>query len=226
MATRREGERLRGLYAVTPECDDVDELAARVSQCIAGGAALVQYRAKRASGTAALVQARALAAVCRAARVPLIINDSIELAAAVKADGVHVGRDDVSVREARISLPDALIGVSCYADPERCRAAARDGADYVAIGSVFPSSTKPGAVRAPLELLAMAREASRLPVAAIGGITTENARLAIDAGADLLAVISALFDAPDVRAAARRFSDLFDTPPNGSPDVRTQPHPV
>lgn len=220
----RDRERLRGLYAVTPECEDADALAERVAECIAGGAALVQYRAKRAPAAITLVQARALASVCRSGGVPLIVNDSLELAAAVQADGVHLGRDDAPVREARIALPHALIGVSCYDDPERARAAAVAGADYVAIGSVFASPTKPGAVTAPLELLARAGEVSGLPVAAIGGITPENAPAAIAAGAQLLAVITALFDAPDVRASARRFARLF--PIDGTRDVRTKPQPV
>ena len=220
----RDRERLRGLYAVTPESEDADALAERVAECIAGGAALVQYRAKRVPAATTLVQARVLASVCRSGGVPFIVNDSIELAAAVQADGVHLGRDDASVREARIALPHALIGVSCYDDPERARAAALAGADYVAIGSVFASPTKPGAVTAPLELLARAGEVSGLPVAAIGGITPENAPAAIAAGAQLLAVITALFDAPDVRASARRFARLF--PIDGTRDVRTKPQPV
>lgn len=222
---RRERGRLRGLYAITPESADTARLAAQVAQCIEGGAALVQYRAKRADGSTLLVQARAVAAICRDAGVPLIVNDSVELAAAIGADGVHLGRDDVSVREARIVLPHALIGVSCYDDPERARAAARDGADYVGIGSMFPSSTKPGAVRCPLDVIERARSASGLPVAAIGGITVANARSVLAAGADMLAVIAALFEAPDPRGAARAFALLFD-PSNGNDDVRTQPQPV
>ena len=225
MTMRRERERLRGLYAVTPEIPDDARIAERVAEGIAGGAALVQYRSKAAGGAARLVQARAIAEVCRAAGVPFIVNDSIELAAAVQADGVHLGRDDATVREARIALPHALIGVSCYADPERARAAARDGADYVAIGSVFPSGTKPGATRAPLEALARARELSGLPVAAIGGITADNADSVVAAGADMIAVIAALFDAPDVRQAAQRLSRPFDRP-HGNRDVRTQPQPL
>jgi thiamine-phosphate pyrophosphorylase len=225
MAMRSERERLRGLYAITPEASDTAQLVARVAECIEGGAALVQYRAKHAHGAALLVQARAVAEACREGGVPLIVNDSVELAAAVGADGVHLGRDDVSVREARIVLPRALIGVSCYDDPERARAAARDGADYVGIGSMFPSSTKPGAVRCPLEVIERARKASGLPVAAIGGITVGNARSVIAAGADMLAVIAALFEAPDPRAAARAFALLFDHS-NGTDDVRTQPQPV
>jgi len=225
-AMRRERERLRGLYAVTPESADTEQLVGRVRACIAGGATLVQYRAKSAGGALALMQARALVETCRPAGIPLIVNDSIELASAVGADGVHLGRDDVSAREARIALPDALIGISCYADPARALSAARDGADYVGIGSMYPSATKPGAVRATLASLAAAREAGGLPVAAIGGITTENAPALVAAGADMLAVVSSLFDAPDVRATAARFAALYPSLPAGRPDVRSQPRPV
>ena len=202
--------RLRGLYAVTPEMEDTAALVARVEECIAGGAALVQYRAKRMGAEIALDQARRLASACRAHRVLFIVNDSIDLALAVDADGVHLGRDDLDLRRARAALPDKLVGVSCYDDPRLARAAASAGADYVAIGSVFPSGTKPHAARASLENLAHARAGSGLPVAAIGGITTDNAPRVVAAGADMLAVISALFDAPDVRAAARAFATLFD----------------
>ena len=215
----RERERLRGLYAITPECEDTERLVAGVSQAIAGGAALVQYRAKKAGGATALVQARALAEACRAGGAAFIVNDSVALASAVGADGLHLGRDDATVREARIVLPRALIGVSCYADPERARAAARDGADYVAVGSVFPSATKPGAVHASLETIQRARAASSLPVAAIGGITPGNAARVVDAGADMIAVISALFDAPDIRACALQMARLFE-PAEGIDDVR------
>jgi thiamine-phosphate pyrophosphorylase len=214
---------LRGLYAITPETVETSRLVALVEAALAGGAALVQYRAKAANGAHALEQARALVAVCRAARVPLIVNDSVELAIAADADGVHLGRDDIDAREARKRMPRGLIGVSCYADVARASAAAQAGADYVAIGSVFPSSTKPSAVRAPLELLRAAGLASSLPVVAIGGITPANARSVIEAGADMVAVIAAIFEAPDVKGAAAQFARLFAAPHSGSHDVRTQP---
>jgi thiamine-phosphate pyrophosphorylase len=201
--------RLRGLYAITPECADTAELVSRVERCLEGGAAVVQYRAKSAGAARALEQARRLVALCRSFGVPLIVNDSIELAAASGADGVHLGRDDASVADARKAIADAIVGVSCYADPSLARIAAEDGADYVAIGSVFASSTKPNAVRAPLASLGEARLCG-LPVAAIGGITLDNAGDALAAGADMLAVITALFDAPDVRGAARAFSNRFE----------------
>lgn len=209
--------RLRGLYALTPELADTEALAQAAAACLDGGASILQYRAKAAAPSLALTQARRLAEICRARGVPFIVNDSLDLALASGADGVHLGRDDVATGVARARWPRGIIGVSCYSDPQRARAARAEGADYVAIGSVFASPTKPGAVRAPLEAIAAAREAGGLPVAAIGGVTLDNAPGAIAAGADMVAVISALFDARDVRAAARAFSGLF-----GGRDARAQ----
>jgi len=166
-------------------------------------------------------QAQALLLLCRERGVPFIVNDDIELAVCVAADGVHLGRDDDDPRLARERLPDAIIGVSCYNEPARATAAAAAGADYVGIGSVFDSPTKPNAVRAGLDVLSEARRAGRIPVAAIGGITVANAGEAVAAGADMIAVLSALFGAPDVTAAARALSRPFTTDPQRH--VRTQP---
>jgi thiamine-phosphate pyrophosphorylase len=207
---------LRGLYAITPELADTELLVAKAAASLDGGAALIQYRAKDAPPDLALAQARRLARLCRDRGVPFIVNDSLELALAVQADGVHLGRDDVDLGAARAALPRGIIGVSCYADLQRARSAAAAGADYIAIGSVFASSTKPGAARAPLARLAEAKAASDLPVVAIGGITADNARQAIDAGADMVAVIAAVFDAKDVRAAAGALARLFDDVPAGA----------
>jgi thiamine-phosphate pyrophosphorylase len=223
MASEARRARLRGLYALTPGIADTAVLEAKVAASLEGGAALIQYRAKDAPAALAAEQARRLLALCRGRGVPLIINDSLELALAVGADGVHLGRDDIDAREARKAFPRGIIGVSCYADAGRALDAAKAGADYVAIGSVFASPTKPLAARAPLERIAAARSASRLPVAAIGGITAANAGEAIEAGADMVAVISAVFDAPDVRAAARSLACLFDAASPEAAHVRTQP---
>jgi len=217
-ATRRAA--LRGLYAITPETHDTESLVRRAQACLAGGATVLQYRFKGLGAALAREQATRLAAACRRHGALFIVNDAVALAREVEADGVHVGREDADAREVRREWPDAMVGVSCYADASRARDAAAAGADYVGIGSVFPSSTKPAAVRAPLQLLAQAREVSRLPVVAIGGITLDNARTAIDAGADMVAVISALFDAPDVEAAARGFTRLFEAPSTGALHVR------
>lgn len=213
--------RLWGLYAVTPEEPHTDRLLALVRQAIDGGARLVQYRTKRLSAAAQAEQARALVALCRPRAVPLIINDDPRLALAADADGVHLGDDDGDPAAARQLLPRGILGISCYDQPCRAAAAALAGADYVGVGSLFASSTKPGAVRAPLRLLAEAKAAAGLPVAGIGGITIDNAPLAVAAGADMVAVISALFDAPDVSQVARELSSSFN--PRHPAHVRTQP---
>jgi thiamine-phosphate pyrophosphorylase len=195
--------RLRGLYAITPEIDDTSSLVDAVESAIAGGASAVQYRRK--SGTAYLLreQAAALAACCRTRGALFIVNDRPELAAEVDADGVHVGRDDAGIATARTLVGDAaLIGVSCYDDVGRARELVDAGADCVAFGSMFASQVKPQAVRAPLSLLSAARSLG-VPIVAIGGIDASNAAAAIDAGADAVAVISAVFAARDIEAAAR-----------------------
>jgi len=201
---------ISGLYAVTPDDADTPRLTARAEAALAGGARLLQYRNKAASPATRLAQARALAALCRRFRVPLIINDHLELALAVGADGLHLGAEDGSLAAARARLgPGKILGASCYDRLALALEAEGRGADYVAFGSFFPSGVKPGAVRAPLELLRDAKRRLPLPVVAIGGITPENAPQLIAAGADGIAVISALFEADDVAAAARRFSALF-----------------
>jgi thiamine-phosphate pyrophosphorylase len=182
-----------GLYALTPDDPDTQALVAKVRAAIAGGAAAVQYRYKPADPARRTEQARALAALCRAASIPLVVNDDIELALAVDAAGVHLGRDDGDLAAARRLLgPGRLLGASCYDRLERAEGAVAAGADYVAFGSVFASPTKPAAVRAPLALLGAARRLGR-PVVAIGGITLETAREVISAGAASVAVISDLF---------------------------------
>lgn len=193
---------LRGLYAITPP-----DLS-RVEAALASGAlCALQYRAKDADAQRRLLEARRLAQLCRAYGVPLIVNDDLALALAVDAAGVHLGRDDGDIAAARARLPGRLLGASCYDQPGLARGAAAAGADYVAFGSVFDSPTKPAAVRAPLELFALELG---VPKVAIGGITLDNAPRALAAGADALAVISDLFDAPDIAARARQYGRLFD----------------
>ena len=202
---------IEGLYAVTPEEADGARLLEKVRQAIAGGAGVVQYRNKTASSAAKAEQVRALLPCCRQAGVPLIINDDLELALHSGADGLHLGREDGDLAAARQALGnERLLGASCYDRMELAERAVALGADYVAFGSVFGSSTKPAAVRAPLDLFGRARTRLAVPLVAIGGITPENAGQIIAAGADALAVISALFDAEDVQSAARRFSILFE----------------
>ena len=200
--------RRAGLYAITdgPRAGLTDAVAA----ALRGGAALIQYRDKTADRDRRLGEVRALLGLCAAARVPLIVNDDIELAAAAGADGVHLGAGDAGIAAARDRLgADAIIGVSCYDSLARARAGAGTGADYLAFGAFFPSPTKPHARRATPALLREAR-ALGLPLVAIGGITPDNARPLIEAGADFLAVVSGVFAAADPAVAARRYADLFD----------------
>jgi len=190
---------VRGLYAITPEGAG---LVAKVRSALEGGIALLQYRRKR--GT--LEEVKAIARLAHEHGVPLIINDDVELALKVGADGAHLGRDDGDLPAARKKLSGKILGASCYDRLELARSAVAAGADYVAFGSVFASPTKPQAVRAPLSLF---KNDLGVPLCAIGGITLANAPQAIAAGADLLAVISDVFDAPDIAARCRAYGKLF-----------------
>jgi thiamine-phosphate pyrophosphorylase len=201
---------IAGLYAVTPETADTRSLVAGAEAALAGGARLLQYRNKSAAATLRLAQAGALLASCRQFRVPFIVNDYLDLALNVDADGLHLGAEDGSLAKARERLgAGKILGASCYDRLELALEAERLGADYVAFGSFFPSAVKPGAARAPLGLLGEARRRLSIPIVAIGGITLDNAPKLIAAGSDALAVVSALFTADDVELAARRFCALF-----------------
>ena len=206
---------LPGLYLVTPDEPDAARLFARVAPLLPF-ASCVQYRNKRADADVREYQARGLHALCVDADVPLIINDDAALAARIGVDGVHLGEHDGDIAEARSLLGhDAIIGVSCYDDLARAENAARVGADYIAFGAFFPSPTKPMARRAAPGLLQAAARLG-LPLVAIGGITPDNARPLIAAGADLIAVVSGVFDAADPVAAARAYHACF-MPPHPDP---------
>ena len=201
---------LRGLYAITPETRDTAWLTTAVSQAVEGGARVVQYRDKSGDGALRLAQASALAEVCRSGGVRFIINDDIALALEVGADGVHLGREDGAIADARCRLPEgALLGASCYDRLELAQAALKAGADHVAFGAVYSSSVKPDATRASLDLFRAARAQLDCPIVAIGGITADNAAAVIEAGADAVAVITAVFGAPDIRRAAAAIASLF-----------------
>jgi thiamine-phosphate pyrophosphorylase len=201
---------INGLYLVTPDCDDTELLSAKVNQALQGGVSLVQYRHKTASDVLRLEQATALLAICRAANVPLLINDHVALAAELDADGVHVGQHDSAIADARGRLgKQKIIGASCYNRFELAEQSQAAGADYVAFGACYPSPTKPDAPRATLDLFTRARQSLSVPVVGIGGITLENARPLITAGADALAVITDIFQADDVAARCRHYHALF-----------------
>lgn len=202
--------RLAGLYAITPDLADTPALIARVEAAAIGGASAIQYRNKGADAALRRRQAEALARVAKKHRVLLVINDDPALCAAVDADGVHVGRDDGSVEAARrIVGPERIVGVSCYDNFALAEAAVAAGADYVAFGSFFPSIVKPDACRADASLLRRGVTLG-VPVVAIGGIDASNVGGLARAGANAAAVISAVFDAKDVTAAARAIAAAFD----------------
>ena len=203
-----------GIYAITFETADTGHLLTQIEAALIGGVAAVQYRDKSADVARRHEQASELVSLCHQFGVPLIINDDLRLADLCEADGVHLGRDDGSLREARIILgKNKLIGASCYQSLDLALAAQAAGANYVAFGSFFSSPTKPAAERVDVALLHAATPVIHLPVVAIGGITLANAPQLLDAGADSLAVLSALFDAADIRAAAHDLNRLFEAEP-------------
>lgn len=205
---------LAGLYALTPDDNLLPRLSALVESALKGGVKWVQYRNKIAPKPLRRAQAAELLRLTRAYGAKLIVNDDVWLAVEIGADGAHLGRDDIpggSLRTARDALgPHRILGVSCYDDLARAEVAVDAGADYIAIGSVFASASKPLATRASLETLAEAKKRFKVPVAAIGGITVKNAPQVLAAGADMLAVLSDLFDAMDIQKQAERFRQLFN----------------
>jgi len=202
-------DRISGLYAITPDEQDTAELMRKVRLALRGGARVLQYRNKAADMAARLEQAGALRELSHEFGVPLIINDDVVLAKFIDADGVHLGSADGSLTSAREALGSGkLIGMSCYNRMALAHEAVNLGADYVAFGSFFASAVKPDAAVATPDLLRQARGEIVLPLVAIGGITMLNGSQLLDAGADALAVISALFGAKDIQGTARQFANL------------------
>lgn len=212
---------VNGLYAITSDEPDTAVLLRKVRLALLGGAHVLQYRNKAAAEGLRLEQARALRVLTHEFSVPLIINDDVRLAQQAAADGVHLGGGDGSVADARALLgSEKLIGVSCYNRLALAHEAVLQGADYVAFGSFFNSVVKPDAVVATPDLLRQARCEIALPLVAIGGITALNGVQLLEAGANALAVISAVFGADDIQGAARQFADL-SYPENNLIDRKT-----
>jgi thiamine-phosphate pyrophosphorylase len=203
--------KLRGLYVITDtKLIPRQRFVETVESAVRGGATMVQLREKEAPQEEVIRLGRELLPVTRRYGALLIINDHPAVAKAVGADGAHVGRDDPPMSEARALLgPDAIIGASCYGDVTRAVAAEQVGADYVAFGTPFPSPTKTKRTDTSLEIFREVKRHVKVPVFAIGGITTDNAHQVIDAGADGIAVVSGVFAAVDVEAAAHALAQLF-----------------
>lgn len=200
-----------GLYAITPPCyPDAQRLITGCAAALQGGARLLQFRDKSGNPAWRLETGRRLLDICLEHEVPLIINDDVELARELGAAGVHLGLEDATIAEARTALPaGSIIGATCHDRLDLAGTAAGQGATYLAFGSMFPSATKPGAVSCPPQTLTRAKSHG-LPLVAIGGITLENGASLIEAGADYLAVIDALFASSDVRGTAEKFASLFE----------------
>ncbi len=202
--------KLSGLYAITPAIRNDYDFFRYAANVLSGGAKLLQYRDKDSNNAARLARAQALMRLCRSYRARLIINDDVELAKASQADGVHLGKNDGDLRQARLSLGSwAIIGASCYNDLEWARIASRLGASYLAFGSIYSSTTKPAAQACDLQTLTAARQFD-LPVIAIGGITLKTAPVVIQAGADMLAVIGDIANAQDTEQQAKRYCRLWE----------------
>ena len=201
---------MKGLYLVTPDWDDTDKLVAATEQAIAGGASLLQYRHKTASAELRTEQAAALLTLCRRLKVPLIINDHLDLCERLDADGIHVGGTDASVAEVRASIGnEKIVGASCYGDLQLARDAAKAGASYVAFGGFYPSLVKKYEVATSASIITQALSELSLPLCVIGGMTPMNARPLIELGAHSVAAISSVYTASDHRSAAAEFASMF-----------------
>lgn len=202
---------LRGLYAITdPRLTPHDSLLEKVEEALAGGASVLQYRDKSASTEQKIRDGKALKQLCQSYAIPFLVNDDVELALMLKADGVHIGQSDAGVHSARARFGvSGIVGVTCHDRIDLALQAAHDGANYVALGRFYPSRTKPNAPPCSLAVLKELRQKVSLPIVAIGGITTDNAPQVIEAGADMVAVIHGLFGGNAIRATALAFADLF-----------------
>ena len=209
--TRQRSFNISGLYVITPDIANTDLLVKKVEAALQGGASILQYRNKQANHKLQTQQARAILPLCIQYQVPLIINDSVKLCLTLDADGVHLGADDGNLTEVKAKLgKDKILGASCYNRFDLAVQAQQAGVDYVAFGACFASSTKPNAPVASLDLFTRAKSELNISTVAIGGITLENAVLAIQAGASAIAVINAIFNVDDVKSTCFQFSELFN----------------
>ena len=213
MTTRESHtEKLKGLYAITDEhLITEDNFRQSIESALQGGSRIIQYRDKSNDQIKRFQQAELLQSLCTQHHATCIINDDIKLAKAIKADGVHLGKADVSLSDARQALGEKIIiGISCYDDLDIAIEAEKNDADYVAFGAMFASPTKPDASNTSPELIATAKQQLSIPVCAIGGITEKNIQQVIHQGADMAAVISRLFSTPDIKNTASILSRNFD----------------
>ncbi len=202
--------KIHGLYAITPDLSNTSELLNKARQVLEGGVQLVQYRNKSADDALRREQAGLLLQLCKEYGVPLIINDHIELAAVLDADGVHVGRADGSIGDARRRLgQNKIVGASCYDSLNLALRAEESGADYIAFGAFFPSLTKTDTVPVSPHLIEQAKQKITIQVVGIGGICLANAATVIQSGCDAIAVCNDLFATENAKAQAKQYAHLF-----------------
>ena len=207
---------LKGIYAITDPTLLGSDIIIKAKQAINGGVNILQYRNKTVNLTLEQQEqqeneAGTLAKLCRKHNVIFIINDNVELAIKVNADGVHLGQKDTHFQQARELLGEnKIIGVTCNNQLEFAQVAQQQGADYVAFGRFFNSMTKPSAPLAELSLLSEAHKLITIPIVAIGGITHESAPLLLNEGVDMLAIIHGIFGQIDITEATRQFVDIFN----------------
>ncbi len=203
---------IEGLYAVTPEENNLSLLKDQVESAIKGGAKFVQYRSKILSKKHRKEQAGEIKKVCDCYQIPLIINDDIELCSILDADGVHLGENDDTLEKARLILgPSKIIGVSCYNSIDRVTKAQENGANYIALGSCFPTLTKPDAPLVAIDFIGLVLKNFQVPLVAIGGISLENIELLTNKGVRCCAIVSSLFESQNIEGTARQFSSLLTT---------------
>lgn len=202
---------ISGLYAITdPQLSPAGQVVQDVELALKGGASVIQFRDKTTDWPTQLTLAKQIRALCQNYQALFIVNDDIELAIQSQADGIHLGKNDTALEEARAQLgPSAIIGISCYNSLERAQQMQNHGANYVAFGRFFPSKTKPNAPQASLDTLVQAKQRLDIPIVAIGGIDTHNAQSLIDVGADSIAVIQGVFAQRNIQASAQALSQLF-----------------
>ena len=207
---RSAKEPLRGLYVITDETlIPQNQFSESIEQALRGGARIIQYRDKSNDIIKRMQQATALKNLCNNYHATFIINDDVELALQIDADGVHIGNHDTTLASARSILGNKIIGVSCYNQFDMAVAAEKNGADYIAFGSFFPSHIKPNAIRADITLLTRAKQELKIPVCSIGGITLENVAPLIQAGSDMVALITDIFEAKNIQERCDKYSAWF-----------------
>jgi len=203
---------IKGLYAITPDCEDTPLLVDKVSEAVESGVSILQYRNKVATAQLKLQQASLIKDICDQRKVPFIINDDVTLCDTLDADGVHLGKDDSTIDDVRYILgPDKIIGISCYNDAERAETILSQACDYIALGACFPSSTKPNAPHASNEFIQQVMTQASKPVVAIGGINLDNCRSVLDCGVNSIAVVNEIFSSQDITQTVNTFNEILKT---------------